>query len=598
MLDTILQRGTHLAIALILIYLTKPSKIANKVINLLIDVALIVASSALVIYTYMYLTEIYYRSGRFTTFEVVLGVLFIIALCEGARRLLGWTLTIVSGIALLYCILGYKIPILNLGFRQLSFSRIIYTMTYTTEGIFSSPIASVSSVVIPFLLFAEVLDATGARQLLMDFALMAFGSKRGGAAKVAVVSSGLFGMVSGSAVANVVSTGTITIPLMKKSGFDKGTAGAIEACASTGGMLAPPIMGAAAFVMAEFLGVSYLHILKSAIGPALLYYFAIYMIVEFKTMDKKSTYTVAKEDLNIVQLTKRQLVQKSITVIVPIGTLLILMNKFSVHRAVMIAIFTLAICALLTGSAEGLKHPLQICTRAAKHILPVAMATGLGGVVVGVINSTGLGFKIANLLIVLSGNSLLLLLLMAMVASIIFGMGLPPTACYILIALLVAPVMIERGIIAISAHLFAFYFGILAGVTPPVATSSYTAAAIAEESPTIVGWSGFRILLVLAFVPYGFVYYPSLLLLEGTTFISFSTAFLTTLFTILLGAAAISGYLFWCKLSMPERLIIIIAELLTFSPTVPFLGNIALFGTVMVFYYFKGKRISAKTVIC
>lgn len=591
LLEAVLQRGLHLAVVLCLLFLSKPCK--RKGIGPFVDAALIAMSVSAVLYTFLQYDEIVSRGGRFTTLEVVLGSLLIVALAEGSRRVLGPSLTVIAAAAMAYNIFGSSISLFGLGFRQMSFSRIIYNQVFTTEGIYSSPLGSVATFVVTFLLFAEILDATGARAFLMDFALMTFGKKRGGAAKVAVVSSGLFGMVSGSSVANVVSTGVITIPLMKKSGFPAKLAGAVEACASTGGMLAPPIMGAAAFVMAEVLGVSYLEVLKAAIVPALLYYAAIYLVIEFKTQDGKNSYTVDENDLGIRDFDKKQLFVKLLTVILPIGVMIYLMNRLSVQKAVMIAILVMLIVAVLTGNSEGLKHPVKICQGTAKHVISVAMATALGGVVVGVINFTGLGFKISNLLITLSGGSLLMLCIMSMCASIVFGMGLPPTACYILIALLVAPVMVDQGVLPMAAHLFAFYFGILSNITPPVAVASFAAAPIAESPPMAVGWQGFIIMLDLLLVPYGFVYYPALLLGEGTTLAAFLEGFLTISYAIILGASCIAGYLFRNRLSAPERVLITAVALAVFSPQVPFLINTAFFAAVMAFYWFKYRRKAA-----
>lgn len=589
MLEAVQQRSLCLSLILCMIFLTKPSK--GK-FGWIIDLALIVMSVLATAHIFADWHGIVQRGGLYTTAEVVFSALFLIALAEASRRCLGMALTIIAGIALAYNIFGSAIPIFNLGFRHIPVSRILYNLIYTTEGVYSVPFGSVATFVIVFLLFAELMDATGAREFLMDFALMVFGKKRGGAAKVAVVSSGLFGMVSGSSVANVVSTGVITIPLMKRSGFKAHVAGAVEACASTGGMLAPPIMGATAFVMAEVLGVSYLEVIKSAAIPAILYYLAIYLYIEFKTQDGKHSYTVTEDELGIKDVKKADLVKRLLIVFIPIIFLVVLMNKWSVQKAVMASSVLMVILAVIFKSGSGLKNVKGICENTAKHAQSVAMATALGGVVVGVINFTGLGFKIANLLIGISNGSLLILCVLAMIASIIFGMGLPPTACYIMVAMLVAPVMVDQGVILMAAHLFALYFGILSNITPPVAVASFAAAPIAGEKPMKVGWMGFIIMLDLCLIPYGFVYYPALLLGEGTTILSLVVAVVTILITITLGAISIAGYAFGVRLSAVERIALIIITLLVFSPAVPIYGNIALFVVVMGFYLFRKNRQS------
>lgn len=590
MLESVQQRSFCLTLILCMIFLTRPSKI--KGVGQLLDLAFIAMSIGATAHIFLDWNGIITRGGRYTTMEVVLAALFIVALVEASRRCLGMGLTTISIIALAYNIWGNGIPFWNLGFRKIAFSRIAYNLVYTTEGVYSVPFGSVATFVIVFLLFAELMDATGAREFLMDFALMVFGKKRGGAAKVAVISSGLFGMVSGSSVANVVSTGVITIPLMKRSGFKAHIAGAIEACASTGGMLAPPIMGATAFVMAEVLGVSYLEVIKAAAIPAILYYAAIYLYIEFKTQDGQSSYTVNEEDLGIKDVDKGSLFKRLMIVFVPIVFLVVFMNRWSVQKAVMAAAALMIVLAVLFKSYDGLKHPVNICKNTAKHAQSVAMATALGGVVVGVINFTSLGFKISNMLITISGDSLLLLCVLAMLASIVFGMGLPPTACYIMVAMLVAPVMVDRGVPIMAAHLFALYFGILSNITPPVAVASFAAAPIAEEKPMKVGWMGFIIMMVLCLIPYGFVYYPAMLLGDGYGIGSIVVAVVTIAITIVLGAVAVAGYLFRVRLSAVERVILVVLTLAVFSPIVPIYGNLAFFAAVIAFYWFRSRRLT------
>lgn len=594
MLDAVLQRGVCLSLILSILFLTKPTRI--KAAGPLVDIVFIVMSIASTLYTILNYDAIIARGGQYVTIEVVLGTMLIIALAEGSRRALGLSLTMISGVAMLYCIFGYAIPILNLGFRRLTFSRIIYNQVYTTEGIYSAPLGAVATFVIVFLLFAEVLDATGAREFLMDFALAAFGKKRGGAAKVAVVSSGLFGMVSGSSVANVVSTGVITIPLMKKSGFTPKLAGAIEACASTGGMLAPPIMGAAAFVMAEVLGVSYLVVLKASIIPAILYYAAIYLVIEFKTQDG-GTYTVTTDELGIKGMNKWLLFKKLLVVAIPIGTMIFLMNKWTVQKAVMFSIGIMIILAIMMKTGSGLRHPVKICEGTARHAVSVAMATALGGVVVGVISFTGFGFKVSTLLIGASGGYLLPLCLLSMLASIIFGMGLPPTACYILIALLVAPVMVSKGVEPLAAHMFAFYFGILSNITPPVAVASYAAAAIAEEKPMKVGWQGFLVMLILCLIPYGFIYYPAMLLVDGWDLASLLVSVITVSIAVVMGSVAVGGCVLGKKLNYIYRFGFAALAALTLVPAVALIAKGLVFALLAGYFAVKRKKLAAKPSI-
>ena len=582
--EPLVQRPVHLLLLLVIVYLLYPLKGRFGTFLDLLFIFLAVAPILHLIISYDQITE---RAGDITPMEVILGVMLIFSIAEGCRRVIGVILTVIAAIALAYNIWGNFLPLPGVTFRHISFARIIATQYLSTEGIWTAPLAVSATYVVPFLLFANVLDATESRAFLMKVALKLFGKLRGGPAKVAVVSSGLFGMISGSAIANVVTTGMITIPLMKKVGFRPSMAGGLEACASTGGQLAPPIMGAAAFIIAEFLGLSYLKVLIAAATPAFLYYFTLYLYISFLTQNKARPYKLDNADLETISITMGELIKRLILVFGPLIYLIYSMIGDTVQRAAIKGVGALFAATFVTGNFSTiLGKPIEISVTTAKNATVIAMATALGGVIIGVITSTGINFKIANLMIQASAGNIFILLALAMITSIIFGMGLTTTAAYILVALLVVPVVVDTGIAPMAAHLFCFYFAILSSITPPVAIASFAAAPIAGVSAMAVGWQGFRILICLLPIPFGFIYYPALLFVEGTTFLTYAMALITNAAAIYYILGAITGYFLFRRLTVIERTLLFLISVSIMLTIVPFLFKLFAISCVLLLYLF------------
>ncbi|MDE7064472.1 MAG: TRAP transporter permease, partial [Desulfovibrionaceae bacterium] len=467
------------------------------------------------------------------TLDYVMGGLDIVLVLEATRRIVGLPIALVALVFLLYAKFGAYIPGM-LGHRGFSFSRIISHMYLTTEGIFGMPLGVSASFVFLFILFGAFLHSTGLGKFFIDLALAAAGRYVGGPAKVAVLASGFFGTISGSSVANTVSTGTFTIPLMKSVGYRGSFAGAVEAASSTGGQIMPPIMGAAAFIMAQFLGVGYVEIAKAALIPALLYYLAVGFMVhmEAKRLGLKG---IPKERLPRTW----HVLREGGYLLIPIFVLIyLLMQGYTPLKAAYYCILSTVIIsavannwkawrgasynneseasALLECNVATGKDILQAMENGGRLALGVAAACACTGLVIGVVTLTGMGLKLANTIVTLSGDSFMLTLLFTMCASIILGMGLPTTAKYIVLATIAAPAIQHFDVPVFAAHLFIMYFGILADLTPPVALAAYAAAGIARADPNATGFMAVKMALAVFLIPYIFCYNPGLLMIGAT----------------------------------------------------------------------------------
>jgi TRAP transporter 4TM/12TM fusion protein len=450
-------------------------------------------------------------------------------------------------------------------------------MYLTTEGIYGLVLGVSATFIYLFVLFGAFLKVSGGGQLFIDIAYGLFGRVRGGPAKVAVVASGLFGTVSGSAVANVVGTGTFTIPLMKSIGYQPHFAGAVEAVASSGGQLMPPIMGAAAFIMSEILQIPYFRICLHALLPALLYYFCAFIMVDLEAA-KTGLKGVPSEALPRVGriLRERGLLLLPLPVLIYI---LAVVQATPMKAAFWAIITTFGLIASQTflnlfrdlgrkGSLSQAGVSLLRQTTTAMHegavgTLIVASACATAGIVIGITNLTGLGLKLSGILVDLSHGYLLALLVLTMIASIILGMGLPTTACYILLAVLAAPALIKMGVMPIAAHLFVFYFGIISAITPPVAGAAYAAAPLAGVGPMKIGFTACRLGIAAFILPYMWVYGPALLLIGEPLKVALGVV--TSVIGIAACACAVQGYMLH-RLSVLERILLMIAALLLIKP--------------------------------
>ncbi|HEX6437497.1 MAG TPA: TRAP transporter fused permease subunit [Candidatus Binatia bacterium] len=491
------------------------------------------------LYIFVKFPEISNSLGDIYTERVILGAITVILLAEACRRLVGWPLVIIAGVFIFYAFFAYLFPGDFYG-RGWSIGRLGTYLYLDANGIIGQPLQIGASIVLVFVLFGEALYAIGGAAFLSDFALAVMGRFRGGQAKIAIVSSSLFGNISGSAVANVVVDGAFTIPMMKKAGYPSPVAAAIEAVASTGGQIMPPVMGAAAFLIAEYLAIPYAQVALAAFVPALLYYIALFIQVDLLAA-RNGIYGLPPAELPRLL----PVLRRSAGFVVPLTVLIIWM--FFLNRrpeeAGLLAVASALLVGLFTpGISLGPRELLNILINTGRGMLEIAAITGLAGVVIGVLQLTGLGFTLTLTLLNVGQNSAILLLILTAIVSIILGMGMPTTAVYVLLAVLVAPGLSKLGILPIAAHLFIFYFGMLSMITPPVCLASYAAASIGKTDPVKTGWEAMRLCAIAYVVPFLFVFSPALLLIGSwyAVVISIATAIVGA---VLLGVGLV-GYLF------------------------------------------------------
>ncbi len=560
LLGGLLQRSIHLAFAMALTFLLSPGKKGSVRKVSLLSLAMAIAGAVCTAYLVIEYEELSFRMGRPTFWDSALGVTEIILLLEMTRRKIGWPLPTVAILFLIYAFVGPYLPE-SIAHRGYEFTRVVSQMYLTTEGIFGIPLGVSATFVILFIIFGAFLQASGGGQFFIDLAVALFGRVRGGPAKIAVVASAFFGTISGSAVANVVGTGTFTIPLMKRTGYKPEFAGAVEAVASSGGQLMPPVMGAAAFIMAEILNISYLKVCIAAAIPAILYYTCLLVGVDLEAA-KSGLKGLPKEELPRV----RAVLKEGWPLLVP-PLLLIYFLAIAMVTPIKAACWsilaTIIVSALRKKDRMDLKKLIKALEDGARGAVEVAAACACAGIVVGIFTLTGLGMVLSGLLIDLAGGSLLFLLFLTMIASLILGMGMPTTACYIVLAILVAPTLIKMGIPPIAAHLFVFYFGIISAITPPVALAAYAGAGIAGAPPMKTGFIACKLGLAAFIIPYMFVYGPSMLA-QGS-----GTTILWTALTGLLGsasiAAAVEGWIL-TRLTLPFRIFLAAGGLCLIKP--------------------------------
>lgn len=498
------------------------------------------------LYIFVFYPSIVNSLGDISTERVVLGCITIVLLAEASRRLVGWPLVIIASCFLFYALFAYIFPGDFYG-RGWSINRLATYLYLDANGIFGQALQVGASIVVVFVIFGEVLYLVGGAEFLSDFSLALMGRFRGGQAKIAIVSSSLFGNISGSAVANVVVDGAFTIPMMKKAGYPPPVAAAVEAVASTGGQIMPPVMGAAAFLIAEYLQIPYASVALAALVPAVLYYVALFIQVDLLAARNSIHGLPGNELPRLLPVLKR-----SATFVGPLAVLIVLMfflNRRPEEAGLVAALAALIIGYLTPGVKIGPQEILKILTNSGRGMLEIAAITGLAGVVIGVLQLTGLGFTLTLTLLNIGQSNALLLLVLTAIVSIILGMGMPTTAVYVLLAVLVAPGLAKLGILPIAAHLFIFYFGMLSMVTPPVCMASYAAASIGKTDPVKTGWQAMRLCAIAYIVPFLFVFSPALLLVGAWYEVALSVS--TAIIGAMLLGVGVVGYLFrpigWVK---------------------------------------------------
>ena len=586
-LDAQLQRAIHLGFGLALAYLLYPFRRAWTRDHYFhpIDIVFAVLGAATPAYLVIQYRELITRAGTVSPVDTVVGGLGILLVIEATRRVVGLPMVTVVLAFIAYAFLGPYMPGV-LAHRGLTPEQLIGHLYFTTEGIFGIPLGVSSTFIFLFILFGAYLESTGLGKFFIDLANAVAGWASGGPAKVAVLSSGLMGTVSGSSVANVVGTGSLTIPMMKKLGYNANFAGAVEAAASTGGQLMPPVMGAAAFLMAEFVGVPYIDVVKAAAIPALLYFTGVWLGVHFEAKRKKLKGIPRAELPNPLTLLK----ERGHLAIPLIVIVYLLVSGYTPMRAALVAIFLSILCAMLRKSTR--MKPIEIVyglERGAKGVLGVLVACASAGIIIGVVTKTGVGLRLASGLIDLAGGMLLPAMFFTMITAIVLGMGVPTTANYVITSTIAAPALEQMGVPVLAAHMFVFYFGIIADVTPPVALAAYAGAGISGGNALKTGVHASKLAVAAFIIPYVFVLSPVLLMVDATPL-----AIVSVTLTALLGMIAISSALcgFLADHCRPyERLLLIIAGLLMIKPGgITDLVGLVLFVVILVMQYRRAKE--------
>ncbi len=514
-----MQRSIHLGLGLALVFLIypkeRPGDKTQKTLSYTLGIVLCVAaliSCFNVAFNWMDMAEpmrltIPWQSDK------ILGILLIIMVLWGTKKVTGWAMPLIAVVFLLYAYLGKYVPSALFRHPGVRLPQIVSMGYMCTEGIFSSVLGVSTNQVFIFLLFGQLLESLGGSDFFLRLANSGFGKVRGGPAKVAIFGSALFGSISGSAVANVVGTGTITIPLMKKVGITPYFAGAVESVASTGGLIMPPVMGAAAFIMADILGVPYWDVCKAAAIPAILYYLALYICVDLRARALNLQGLPDDE----VPDAKKVLKEGGHIYIAPLAVLVYVLAVLQ-YPADKACLYCCILLVLLSLTKKELREVLrtkwlEILVKTAKSSLTVIMACACAGLILLALQSSGLILKLANILIALSGGELWLLLILIMIGSLIMGMGLPASACYIILAILGAPAIVSLGVPPMAAHLFVLYFGAMSAITPPVAMAAFAAAPIAQASAVKIGFTAFGMAIPAFLIAYCMAFQPALLLI-------------------------------------------------------------------------------------
>ena len=497
------------------------------------------AALAVGLYILVLYPRLAYSLAILTWDKILFGAVCILLILEAVRRVAGWALMWIAVVCLLYANFAWLLPGLFYA-RGSTWSRIAVYLYLDTNGILGVPLAVTASIVVAYILFGQALYAVGGDRFLTGVAMALMGGYRGGAAKMAVVSSTLYGTVSGSAVANVVVDGAVTIPMMKRAGYPPHVAAAIEAVASNGGQIMPPVMGAAAFLIAEYLGIPYGQVALAALVPALLYYLALFVQIDLEAA-KLGLLGLPRHELPRL----RDVMGQGWVFIVPLGVLVytLMLASWDAGRAGMLAVVvTLAVGCLRRDTRPTLRKLVETLAGTGRTMLELVAITTLAGIVIGALQLSGFVSKLPILLVSMAQGDVLLLLLLTAVVSILLGMSLPTTVVYITLAVLVGPALAQMGVVPLAAHLFLFYFGMLSLITPPDCLATYTAAAMARADFWKTGWTGMRLGIVAYIVPFVFVLHPALIL-KGSAAEIVMTISTASLGVILVGIGC-AGFLF------------------------------------------------------
>lgn len=581
--EAIKQRNIHLTFVLVLSFLLYPSRKSDSGGKASwLDWILVGLSIYVGVYLMLIYDDLANRGGVTVPMDIYMGGLLCLLVLEAARRATGKELPIMALLFIAYAMFGDYIPG-QFGHRGYSLERLIDHMYLTTEGIYGVALGVSATYIYLFILFGAFLSETGMAKFFNSLAMAIAGGSPGGPAKVAVFASGMLGTINGSAVANVATTGAFTIPLMKSIGYKPHFAGAVEAVASTGGQIMPPVMGAAAFVMAEFLGTSYSTIMMAAVIPAVLYYLACWTMIHLEAR-KEGLQGLPADQLPDIKKVLREYGHLSLPVFAIVG--LLLYGLTPLYAAFFTILITIVVSHLRKATGISLAGITRALIAGAKGAVGVAMACAVVGFVVGVSSLTSLGLTFGNNILAMSQNNMLLTLFLTMITMLILGMGLPTTACYIVGATIAAPPLVKLGVEPLVAHFFVFYFACLSNLTPPVCLAAFTAAGIAGAPPYKVGWTSTRLGIAGFLVPFLAVYSPMLMLAGKFTMLSLVEAIITAVVGVIMLSAALEDFLLRrCKLW--ERVILLVCSLLLM---VPGLVTDIVGGVGVALVYFVQKR--------
>lgn len=579
-----IRRCTFLGMVVLLVYVIYPMKKGQQRVNHIpiYDWILALAGSFSYFYFVFNLDAIIAKATRIGDLEIALGIIGILVLAEACRRVTGLPIIIVAS-----CFVAYSFS------QGLSLQRVVYNLFYTTTGVIGTPIDVCSTFIVLFIIFGAFLEATGISAFFISCANAVAGSSAGGPAKVAVISSALCGMISGSSVGNTVTTGSVTIPMMKKTGYPPEFAGAVEASASTGGQIMPPIMGAAAFLMAEMTGSSYGTIIQKAIIPAFLYFSGIFLMVHFKA--KRLKLEGEPKD----KLPKFKDLIKEMYLLLPLVLLVyMIVNGSTMSRSAVFATLVAIVVSMFNKekrmTVDGFFNALE---NGGKNTLSVAAACGVAGIIAGVVSMTGLGQIFISSIVSISGDNLIISLFLTMICCILLGMGVPTTANYIIMATTCAPILIDgMKIDPIVANMFVFYFGIVADITPPVALAAYAGSAIAKSNPMKTAFTATMLAIAAFIIPYIFVFNPALLLID-TTPIQVVQVTITSFVGMVAISGGMIGYIMR-DMGVITRVISVATGILLISPdTVTDLVGLAIVGVIIASQQIANKREDRKSVV-
>ena len=590
---------------IILGFLTYPAKKGHVHVNSMpwYDIVLMVVGSACFFYFAANALPLIKLATRIETIHVVIGIIGILVLVELCRRCVGIPILCVVGVLLVYTF--YNQLSFNLSFYN-ALKNIVYKLFYTTSGVIGTPINVCFTYIVLFIIFGAFLERTGIANFFIDFANRLAGWSSGGPAKVAVISSALCGMVSGSSVGNTVTTGSVTIPMMKKTGYKPEFAGAVEAAASTGGQIMPPIMGAAAFLMAEYMDLPYAEVAVKAILPAILYFTGIFIAVHLEAK-KLGLHGISRSELP-----KWGYLAKNIYLILPLILLVWLVSSGAKTMAFSAALSILAAFvigfvhkllenirvmgfkkAILSTIKSTILSAIDALAAGAKGAITVAVACAMAGMIAGCITVTGLASILINAIVQLAGNATIVGLVLTMICCIVLGMGVPTTANYCIMASTCAPILIQLGFPAVAAHFFVFYFGIVADITPPVALAAYAGSAIAKSNPMKTGINATKLAIAAFIVPYIFAYNPSMLFVGDVAWYDVIIISITALLGLFGIAAALNGYLYR-KIPVVLRIALVAGGLGMMIPGLASdLIGLAVVAAVVAFQYFSNKKQTA-----